>query len=143
MPTDDPVTASLERRTWDLLQPGEVDLNGCIVHTEYDGSTDLEMTQATIDIGERIAERAGHDPSDTFVYSGSDDPEFASNQHQGLTLDDESFIWECQQLLREGAFDLVFYYEAAADHEGILADVREAGYEATGVRGDAPAPGEA
>ena len=94
------------------------------------------MMQATIDVGERIAEGYGMDPTDTFVYSGSDDSEFASNQHQGLTLDDEEFVWECQQLLREGSFDLVFYYEASADHEGILDAIEDEGFSVTGVRGD-------
>ncbi|MFC7076407.1 DUF5778 family protein [Haloarcula halophila] len=131
----DTLDEDLYRRTKQLLEPGEIELNGTIVHTEYDGSDEIEMMQATIEVGERIAAAAGHDPADTFVYSGSDDPEFASNQHQGLTLDDESFVWECQQLLREGSFDLVFYYEASADHEGLLADLEDRGYEVSGVEG--------
>ena len=131
----DVLDEDLYRRTKQLLEPGEVELNGAIVHTDFGGDEDIEMHQATVDVGEIIAERAGHDPTDTFVYSGTDDPEFASNQHQGLTLDDEEFVWECQQLLREGSFDVVFYYEASADHEGILDDVRELGFEVTGVEG--------
>lgn len=137
------VDADLRRRTWELLQPGEIELHGLIVHTEFDGSRETEMHQASVEVGDIIAANAGHDPNDTFVYSGTDDPEFASNQHQGLTLDDESFVWECQQLLRDGAFDLVFYFEADADIEGILRDVREAGYDAMGVRGDVERPGDA
>ena len=132
---EDVLDEELYRRTQQLLEPGEVELNGAVVHTDFGGDEDVEMHQATVDVGEIIAERAGHDPTDTFVYSGTDDPEFASNQHQGLTLDDESFVWECQQLLREGSFDVVFYYEADADHEAILADVRELGFEVTGVEG--------
>ena len=126
----------LYRRTKQLLEPGDVELKGAIVHTDYDGSDEVKMMQATIDVGEIIAEHSGVDPKDTFVYSGNDDPEFASNQHQGLTLDDEEFVWECQQLLREGSFDLVFYYETSADHEAILEDVRDEGFEVTGVEGD-------
>ena len=131
----DALDEDLYRRTKQLLEPGDIELNGAIVHTEYEGDEDIEMHQATVDVGEIIAEHAGHDPTDTFVYSGTDDTDFASNQHQGLTLDGEEFVWECQQLLREGTFDVVFYYEASADHEAILDDVRELGFEVSGVEG--------
>ncbi len=123
----------LYRRTEALLEPGETALNGLIVHTDFSGDEDVEMMQATLDVGDLIAERAGHDPGDVYVYSGNDDTEFASNQHQGLTIDGDEFVWECQQLLREGSFDLVFYYEADADHGGIVADAREAGFRVQGV----------
>ncbi|MFT4922416.1 MAG: hypothetical protein ACI8XM_001631 [Haloarculaceae archaeon] len=132
--------AELCQRTWQLLQPGEIDLDGLVVQTDLDGSQETQMHQATVAVGDIIAEHAGHDPVDTFVYSGTDDPEFASNQHQGRTLDDESFVWECQQLLRDGSFDVVMYFEASADLEAVLSAVREAGYEATGVRGDTDGP---
>ncbi|WP_115865251.1 DUF5778 family protein [Halorussus litoreus] len=132
---EDALDEELYRRTKQLLEPGEIELNGAVVHTDFGGDEDVEMHQATVDVGEIIAEHAGHDPKDTFVYSGTDDSEFASNQHQGLTLDDESFVWECQQLLREGSFDVVFYYEASADHEAILDGVRELGFDVTGVEG--------
>jgi hypothetical protein len=129
--------ADLRQRTWELLQPGDIELDGLVVHTAFDSSREPEMHQASVEVGDIIAARAGHDPGETFVYSGTDDTEFASNQHQGLTLDDESFVWECQQLLRDGTFDLVFYFEADADARAILADVREAGYDATVVDGSA------
>jgi hypothetical protein len=132
--------AELRRRTWQLLQPGEIELNGLVVQTEFDGSQEPEMHQATVEVGELIAEYAGYEPTDTFVYSGTDDSEFASNQHQGLTLEDESFVWECQQLLRDGSFDVVFYFEATADTEGLLAAVRAEGYDATAISGQAPDP---
>jgi len=132
----DALDDDLYRRTKQLLKPGEIQLNGTVVHTEYDGDDEIEMMQATIDVGEIIAEGYGMDPTETFVYSGSDDPEFASNQHQGKTLDGEEFVWECQQLLREGSFDLVFYYKAEADHEAILDAVEDHGFAVTGVRGD-------
>ncbi len=136
MSDGDVLDEELYRRTKQLLEPGEIQLNGAVVHTEYDNSEEIEMMQATIDVGELIAEGYGMDPTDTFVYSGSDDPQFSSNQHQGLTLDDEEFVWECQQLLRNGSFDLVFYYEASADHEGILSAIEDEGFAVTGVRGD-------
>jgi len=137
---DEILDANLRRRTWELLQPGEIELDGLVVATDFEGSQETAMHQATVEIGETIAAHAGCDPGDTFVYSGTDDPEFASNQHQGLTLAEESFVWECQQLYRDGSFDLVFYFEASADTAALLADVREAGYEASAVRGDADSP---
>lgn len=127
------VDEDLYQRTRRLLEPGEIDLLGAIVHTDFGGDGDIEMYQATVEIGEIIADQAGYDPQNTYVYSGSDDTDFASNQHQGLTLDDEEFVWECQQLLRNGTFDVVFYYEASADHGAILEAIRERGFEATGV----------
>ena len=136
MSDGDALDDDLYQRTKQLLEPGEIQLNGAVVHTEYDNSVEIEMMQATIDVGELIAEGYGMDPTDTFVYSGSDDPQFSSNQHQGLTLDGEEFVWECQQLLRNGSFDLVFYYEASADHEAILAAIEDEGFAVTGVRGD-------
>lgn len=123
----------LYQRTKRLLEPGEIELVGAIVHTELGSAEDIEMHQATVDVGEIIAEGAGYDPTDTYVYSGSNDTNFASNQHQGLALENDGFVWECQQLLREGTFDIVFYYEASADHELILEGVRSAGFSVTGV----------
>ncbi|QGA81824.1 DUF5778 family protein [Halomicrobium sp. LC1Hm] len=125
----------LYRRTKALLEPGEIELNGTIVHTDLDGQDDIEMMETTLEAGNVIAEHAGHDPKDTYVYSGNDDADFSSNQHQGLTIDGEEFVWECQQLLRDGSFDIVFYYEASADQAAILEALRDAGYEVTGVEG--------
>ncbi|MBO4249362.1 hypothetical protein IL252_16230 [Halomicrobium sp. IBSBa] len=125
----------LYRRTKALLEPGEIELNGTIVHTDLDGQDDIEMMETTLEAGNVIAEHAGHDPKDTYVYSGNDDADFSSNQHQGLTIDGEEFVWECQQLLRDGSFDIVFYYEASADQAAILETLRDAGYEVTGVEG--------
>jgi len=138
-----PAADDLRRRAWQLLQPGEIELDGLVVHTGFGGDQAVAMHQATVEIGEEIAAAAGQDPTDTFVYSGTDDPEFASNQHQGLTLADESFVWECQQLLREGSFDLVFYFEADADLDGLVELLRAEGYQVTPVRGDEDPPGTA
>ena len=134
----DVIDAELRRRTWDLLQPGDIELDGLIVHTDFDGSEETRMHEATVAVGDAIAAYAGHEPAETFVYSGTDDPEFASNQHQGLTLDGEAFVWECQQLLREGAFDLVFYFERSGDLEALAETLRADGYAVTPVRGDRP-----
>ncbi len=132
---DSAIDDDLYQRTLKLLEPGDIELNGAIVQTDLGSDEDIEMHQASVDIGDVIAEHAGHDPRDTYVYSGSDNTDFASNQHQGLTLDGEEFVWECQQLLRNGTFDVVFYYEASADQEAILDDIRDLGFEVTGVEG--------
>jgi len=131
----DAIDDDLYQRTKALLEPGEIDLNGVIVHTAIESADDIAMHELTVEINEVIATHAG-ESDNVYIYSGNDSTEFASNQHQGLTLDDDAFVWECQQLLREGSFDLVFYYEASADHERILADLHEAGYTVTGVEGD-------
>jgi hypothetical protein len=131
----DVIDEELYRRTERLLEPGEIALDGLIIHTDIEGEDDIAMQEATVEINEVIATHAG-EAGNVYVYSGNDSSEFASNQHQGRTLEEDEFVWECQQLLREGSFDLVFYYEADADHEAILADLRDAGYTVTGVEGE-------
>jgi hypothetical protein len=111
----------LYRRTQTLLEPGEIDLAGLIVHTDLAGDEDLEMHELTVDLNEIIAEHAGK--GEAYIYAGNDDTAFASNQFQGLTLEDDAFVWECQQLLRDGSFDLVFYYEADIDQESVATAV--------------------
>jgi hypothetical protein len=128
----DAVDEDLRGRTEALLEPGDIELDGVIVHTDIAGEDDLAMTDATLEVGELIAEHAGVE--EWYVYSGNDDPEFASNQHQGRTTDEE-FVWECQQLLRGGTFDIVFYYEATDEQEALLEAIRDAGYRVTGVEG--------
>ncbi len=128
----DAVDEDLRRRTEALLEPGDIELVGAIVRTDIPGEDDLAMTDATLEVGELIAEHAGVE--EWYAHSGNDDPEFASNQHQGRTMDEE-FVWECQQLLRDGTFDLVFYYEATVDQEALLGSIRDAGYRVTGVEG--------
>ena len=108
----------LYRRTKALLEPGEIELLGAVVHTDLEGEEDLEMQELTVDLNDVIADHA--DKGESYIYAGNDDTNFASNQFQGLTLDDDEFVWECQQLLREGTFDLVFYYEASADQTAIV-----------------------
>jgi hypothetical protein len=110
--------ADLRQRTKALLEPGDIDLVGLIVHTDLASEEDLEMHELTVDLNEVIAAHAGK--GESYIYAGNDDTSFASNQFQGLTLDDDAFVWECQQLLRDGTFDLVFYYEADADHAAIV-----------------------
>ncbi|PSQ03731.1 hypothetical protein BRC97_12695 [Halobacteriales archaeon QS_6_71_20] len=118
----DTLDRDLYERTKALLEPGDIELLGMVVHTTLDGQEDLEMHELTVELDGAIADHAG--VGESFIYAGNDDPEFSSNQFQGRTLDDEAFVWECQQLLREGTFDLVFYYEAGVDQEALAADVR-------------------
>ena len=126
----------LYRRTKSLLEPGEIQLNGVVVTTDLTGEEEPTLHQATLDVGHVIAEAAGIEPMETYVYSGNDDDRFGINQHQGLTLDDDEFVWECQQLMRDGTYDVVFYYEADADQAAIVDGVEELGFDATGVRGE-------
>jgi sugar phosphate isomerase/epimerase len=118
----DAVDESLYERTKALLEPGEIELVGLIVHTDLASDEDLEMQELTVELNDVIGAHVA--AGESYIYAGNDDPEFASNQFQGLTLADDEFVWECQQLLRDGTFDLVFYYEATADHEDIAGAVR-------------------
>ena len=129
------IDEDLYQRTKALLEPGEIALNGVIVGTDLTGEEEPTLHQATLDVGDFIAEAAGFDPRETYVYSGNDDDRFGVNQHQGLTLDDDKVVWECQQLQRDGTFDVVFYYEADADQDAIVDGVEALGFEATGVLG--------
>ncbi len=137
---EETLESNLVRRTWELLQPGEIELDGLIVDTSLANDEEPEMHQVTIEIGEYIAEYVGIEPTETFVYSGTGDPEFASNQHQGLTLDGEEFVWECQQLFRNGSFDIVFYFESSVDTAELLSVLEKEGHDVTYVRGDADSP---
>jgi len=129
----DAIDEDLYRRTLALLEPGDIELVGVILHTELGTDSEPTLHQITLEAGDVIAEHAGFDPTDTYVHSGNDDPDFGLNQHQGLTLADDEFVWECQQLLREGTYDVVFYYEASADQEGIVEALREGGHRVTPV----------
>ena len=131
----DVLDADLYRRTKALLEPGDIDLAGTIVHTDLSGQEDLEMHELTVELNEVIAAHAGK--GEAYIYAGNDDPNFSSNQFQGLAVEDDAFVWECQQLLRNGTFDIVFYYEADLDQDSLVADIRDRGYEVTSVVLDA------
>ena len=117
----DAVDDDLYQRARRLLEPGEIELVGCIVHTSLGGEEDLEMHELTVAINDVIADHA--DTGESYIYAGNDTDEFASNQFQGKTLADDAFVWECQQLLREGTFDLVFYYEAGVEQAALADDL--------------------
>jgi len=129
--SSDVLDADLYRRTKALLEPGDIDLAGVIVHTDLTGQEDLEMHELTVELNEVIAAHAG--TGEAYIYAGNDDPDFSSNQFQGRAVEDDSFVWECQQLLREGTFDLVFYYEADLDQDALVEAIRDRGYEVTSV----------
>lgn len=122
----DSVDKDLYQRTMALIEPGDIDLVGTVVHTDLTGEEDLEMQELTVSINECLASHIGK--GETYIYAGNDSSEFASNQFQGLTIDDESFVWECQQLLRKGTFDLVFYYEVGPTQAAIADDLESIEY---------------
>jgi len=117
----DAVDDDLYQRAERLLEPGEIELVGCIVHTDLGGEEDLEMHELTVAINDVIADHA--EKGESYIYAGNDSEQFASNQFQGKTLADDEFVWECQQLLRAGTFDLVFYYEAGVDQSALVDDL--------------------
>jgi len=133
------IDQDLYQRTQALLEPGDIELNGIILHTDLSGEEEPALHQLTLDTGDRIAEHHPDiAPEDTYVYSGNDDSDFGVNQHQGLALDDEEFVWECQQLLRDGHYAVVVYYEAVVDHDAVAAAAEELDHveHVVGVRGD-------
>ncbi|SEL55231.1 DUF5778 family protein [Haloferax larsenii] len=117
------IDEDLYKRTLALIEPGDIELVGAIIHTDLAGQEDLEMQELTVSINEVISGHA--DKGEAWIYAGNDDTDFSSNQFQGLSVDDDEFVWECQQLLRNGTFDLVFYYEATADHDAIVEDLTD------------------
>jgi len=125
------VDGELYRRARALLEPGDIALNGVIVHTDLDTDEEPRLHELTVRVGDILAEHA--DGGDTYVHSGNDDPEFGINQHQGRRVEDDAFVWECQQLLREGTYDVVFYYEADPPQAPIVADIEALGVEVTGL----------
>lgn len=121
-----------------LLQPGEITLHGAVVHTAIPGSEEPDMNEATRQIGEAIASVVAEEA--TYVYAGEDDPRFAAGQFQGRRLSDDEFVWECQQLLRDGRFDLVFYWGATDDHDEVIEAIGDRGFSAVPVTEDGYAP---
>lgn len=116
-----------------LLQPGAIRLHGAVIHTGLGSAEKSQLHELTLTVGDIVATHVHGDPSGTYVYSGNDDPEFGLNQHQGLTLDGDEFLWECQQVLRNGSFDVVIYWEATDDLAGIVTEIRDAGYATVGI----------
>ena len=101
-----------------FLEPGEIDLIGMIIDTQFDRSEDLEAHELTVELNDIIAHHSGK--GEAYIYAGNDSSRFASNQYQGRGLRDDAFVWECQHLVRDGRFTLVFYYEADAAQAAIV-----------------------
>lgn len=123
--------ADLTAQTRALLEPGDIDLVGVIVETDLTSRDELEMLDLTVEVGERLAGHLTDQP--TYIYSGNDDPRFSSNQHQGRTIEDDEFVWECQQVLRGGTFDLVIYFEQPVRLEPITDELEALGMQVTVV----------
>jgi len=68
------VDADLYTRTKALLEPGDIELAGCIVHTTLGGQEDLEMHELTVAINEVIADHAGK--GESYIEAGNDDTNF-------------------------------------------------------------------
>ncbi len=106
-----------------LLGPGESELVGIVVHTDYPRSEEPAMNGLMLEIGERIAETL--ETGEMYVYAGEDDERFGAGQFHGRRLEDDAVIWECQQLLRDDTFDLVFYWERAGEQGSIVTAVED------------------
>ncbi|MFB6134751.1 MAG: DUF5778 family protein [Halanaeroarchaeum sp.] len=130
----DAADADLYEEAVSLLEPGEITLHGAVVHTDIPRSAEPRMNDATREIGDRIAEVVATE--DTYLYAGEDDARFAAGQFQGRRLADDEFVWECQQLLRDGHFDLVFYWEATDDHEAVIDAIADLEYDVVPVTED-------
>ncbi|MFC7046771.1 DUF5778 family protein [Halobacteriaceae archaeon GCM10025711] len=131
---DEAATEDLYERAAALLEPGDIHLHGAVIHTDLGSDEESMLHQATLDAGDVIAEHSVGE--DWYVYSGNDDERFGVNQHQGLTIEGDEFVWECQQLLRGDTFDVVFYWEATDDITDVLDALREDGFEVVGVTED-------
>lgn len=105
----EPGDHELYQQAVSLLGPGESELVGIVVHTDYARSEEPAMNELMLEIGELIAET--RQDGEMYVYAGEDDDRFSAGQFQGRRLEDDAVSWECQQLLREHTFDLVFYWE--------------------------------
>ncbi|MFB6266234.1 MAG: DUF5778 family protein [Halodesulfurarchaeum sp.] len=114
-----------------LLEPGDRKLAGLVVHTGLPGVKETEMNRAMRAVGDVIA--AELTDAEVVIDAGEDDERFGVGQFQGVTLGDGVFVWECQQLLRDGTFDLVFYWEADGAMDAIVEAVADRGFEVVPV----------
>lgn len=119
----DAIDDDLYQRTRALLEPGEIDLSGVIVHTTLTSAEELDLHELQVALNDLVAEHAGK--GEAYIYAGNDDTSFSSNQYQGLTLEGDEFVWEAQHLLRQGTFDVVLYYESTADQDAIVAAIED------------------
>ncbi|GGL51283.1 DUF5778 family protein [Halocalculus aciditolerans] len=121
----DAANEDLYQRAAALLEPGDIELHGAVIHTNLGPEEESMMHQVTLDAGDVISAHVAEE--DTYIYSGNDDDRFGVNQHHGLTLSNDEFVWECQQLMRETKYDVVIYWEATddAEHRAIVSELAE------------------
>ena len=117
-----------------LLEPGDITLRGVVVHTDFPQTEEPAMDDATRRIGGAIADVVADE--DAYIYAGDDDSRFGAGQFQGRRLSDDEFVWECQQLLRDGSFDLVFYWEATDDQDAVVDAIEDRGFTVVPVTED-------
>lgn len=122
-PMSEPGDVELYQQAVSLLTPGESELVGAVVHTAYERDQEPAMNELMLSIGEAIA--AELQDGEMYVYAGEDDDRFGAGQFQGRQLGGDNVIWECQQLFRNGSFDLVFYWEAAGRQDAIISALAE------------------
>ncbi|MFB6095574.1 MAG: DUF5778 family protein [Halodesulfurarchaeum sp.] len=130
----DPGDAELYESARSLLEPGERTLEGLVVHTALPGVQETEMNRAMRELGDVIAGELTDE--EVVIDAGEDDDRFGVGQFQGVTLGDGTFVWECQQLLREGTFDLVFYWEATGSLDTIVDGVADRGFDVVPITED-------
>lgn len=104
-----------------LLEPGDSTLVGVVMHTGLARHAESAMNKLMRTAGDRIAAHLTEE--DTYIYAGEDDDRFGVGQFHGRRLSDDGVVWECQQLVRDGTFDLVFYWEEAGEQAAIVADL--------------------
>ncbi|MFB6112750.1 MAG: DUF5778 family protein [Halodesulfurarchaeum sp.] len=117
-----------------LLEPGEKTLVGVVVHTDLRQQAEPAMNRLMRTIGDRIGEAT--DAGETYIYAGEDDERFGVGQFHGRRLEDDEVVWECQQLLREGTFDLVFYWEENGGLDDVVSGIDDLDVEVVPVRED-------
>jgi len=90
----------------------DIELNGVIVHTAYDGQADIEMMEASLEVGDVIAEH-GARPEGRVRLLGQQRPGLLLEPAPGQDHRRRRVRLGVPALLRDGAFRLIFYYEPA------------------------------
>ncbi|MFW6385092.1 MAG: DUF5778 family protein [Halodesulfurarchaeum sp.] len=117
-----------------LLRPGEDRLVGVVVHTDIPQYAESGMNKLMREIGNRIASTL--EAGETYIYAGEDDSRFGAGQFHGRRLVDDEVVWECQQLLRDGTFDLVFYWKDSGGHDAVVASLDDLEHETVPITED-------
>ena len=126
--------ADLYEQAVSLLRPGDEALEGIVVHTDLAQPQEQAMNKLMRRVGDELA--AHLIDGETYIYAGEDDDRFGAGQFHGRRLEDDSFVWECQQLLRDGTFDLVFYWEESGEHGTIVEALGDLDHQVVAVTED-------